>query len=91
MASIGDFRFEVRSTGYWIVLTIPLGPDGTEPYLIDLAVTSDEFPNTWRDQFPDSTWGWNGDFEAPTLSPSIWHNKPNGWHGFLEAGKLRSV
>lgn len=43
-------------------------------------------------------WGWNGDLDKPTLSPSIWRNQPsearpeprNEWHGHLVAGVLHS-
>ena len=34
-------------------------------------------------------WGWDGNREAPTLSPSI--NVIGRWHGFLRAGKLVTV
>ena len=37
-------------------------------------------------------WQWDGNLEAPTLSPSILvHENPGwspGWHGWLRAGKL---
>ena len=23
-----------------------------------------------------------------TVTPSIWHNSPHGWHGFIRAGEL---
>ena len=32
-------------------------------------------------------WGWDGNCDAPTLSPSI-HNAPDGWHGYLKEGYL---
>lgn len=39
-----------------------------------------------------NAWGWNGNKELPTLSPSILiHEKPGavkGWHGFLRDGVL---
>lgn len=43
-------------------------------------------------------WGWNGDTERPTLTPSIWRNKAseerpdprNEWHGNLIQGFLHS-
>ena len=38
---------------------------------------------------PFDKWSWDGNAEAPTLSPSILHydreSKPH-WHGFLQAG-----
>lgn len=43
-------------------------------------------------------WGWDGNQERPTLSPSIFfsagHGKRNPdcrWHGFLQNGEWRSV
>jgi len=41
-------------------------------------------------------WTWDGNKEAPTLSPSILHwgngkDKPASWHGYLRAGKLEVV
>ena len=38
-------------------------------------------------------WGWNGDLEKPTLTPSIWRNQNvgrNEWHGHLTNGRLVS-
>jgi hypothetical protein len=26
-----------------------------------------------------------------TVSPSIWHDKPHGWHGFLRAGEWQKA
>ncbi len=41
-------------------------------------------------------WYWDGDREAPTLSPSILHygkgrKEPPTWHGYLRAGQLETV
>lgn len=33
-------------------------------------------------------WGWDGDEEKPTITPSI--HAPGEWHGFLRAGRLES-
>jgi Family of unknown function (DUF6527) len=33
-------------------------------------------------------WGWDGNEEKPTLTPSI--HSPGEWHGYLRAGKLES-
>lgn len=37
-------------------------------------------------------WKWDGNRNAPTLHPSIWHDKDGicSWHGFLQAGVFRS-
>ena len=33
-------------------------------------------------------WGWDGDLDLPTLTPSI--HAPGQWHGYLTAGQLIS-
>jgi hypothetical protein len=41
-----------------------------------------------------NTWNWDGNEAAPTLTPSILHNKEKGgcgWHGFLTAGQFRGA
>lgn len=43
-------------------------------------------------------WGWDGNYDKPTLVPSIWRNKPhapgdvtrNEWHGNLNGGRFES-
>ena len=37
---------------------------------------------------PGPVWGWDGNEDKPTLTPSI-HTKEH-WHGFLKAGRLES-
>jgi hypothetical protein len=37
----------------------------------------------------ESNWQWDGNREAPTLSPSV--NVVGRWHGYLRAGKLETV
>ena len=47
----------------------------------------------------NSGWDWNGNVEAPTLTPSVncvaeRDGKPTGgcgWHGYVKAGKLEGV
>lgn len=36
-------------------------------------------------------WEWDGNREAPTLSPSILHHSEPKWHGYLRAGRLEIV
>jgi hypothetical protein len=41
---------------------------------------------------PSPSWDWDGNREAPTLSPSV-HDMPDGvthWHGWLRAGTWES-
>lgn len=37
---------------------------------------------------PLQQWDWDGNREAPTLSPSILRSRTCGWHGYLRAGVL---
>lgn len=37
----------------------------------------------------DRVWGWDGNFDKPTVTPSIHH--PGLWHGYLTAGRFQSV
>ena len=43
-----------------------------------------------REQSP-RCWQWDGDREAPTLTPSVRVVGECGWHGFLTAGEWRAV
>ena len=36
-------------------------------------------------QHNGASWTWNGDFEMPTLKPSV-NDPPDGWHGWLTDG-----
>lgn len=43
-----------------------------------------------------NAWKWDGNREAPTLTPSILHwgggrGEPATWHGWLRAGKLETA
>lgn len=43
-----------------------------------------------------NAWQWDGNRDAPTLSPSILHwgggkDAPATWHGYLRAGKLETA
>ena len=36
-------------------------------------------------------WEWNGNEDAPTLTPSVDSSKTGGWHGFIRAGVMKGV
>lgn len=38
---------------------------------------------------PGKTWTWDGDHDAPTLTPSVWMKNECGWHGYLTKGEWR--
>jgi hypothetical protein len=39
---------------------------------------------------PVRRWHWNGDMQAPTLTPSIGCDHRCGWHGHITAGAVRA-
>lgn len=65
-----------------------LAPDGTKNTSADYAPdhiyirTGEKQPGYWQ---------WDGNVDAPTISPSIWHKGNSSWHGFFEAGNWRTL
>lgn len=43
----------------------------------------------------EPSWGWDGNEDKPTLTPSVWFMKNSGradeWHGWIRAGRMVSV
>lgn len=74
----GAFAFEKRegSASIWgyILFTCPCGCGSFSRLAVGMGKKPTSSP----------TWEWNGDREAPTLSPSIHHI--GHWHGWLKAG-----
>ena len=80
---VGDWAFTEGETHIFLVL--PLG--GATP-----AENMAGLPITGRCTHPGAgtkfaTWDWDGNREAPTLSPSILDVR-TGWHGFFREGKI---
>lgn len=54
----------------------------------------DAIPVRLGDQHPtERVWGWNGNKDCPSLTPSILSHaagKSPGWHGYLTNGRLAS-
>jgi len=71
----GDFCFDDTFTHIYIWLPGMSGPD---------AIPIQKGPAGGP-----RVWGWDGNEEKPTLTPSI--HAPDQWHGYLRAGKLVSV
>jgi Family of unknown function (DUF6527) len=43
-----------------------------------------------------ASWGWDGNLEKPTLTPSVFHDphnpaSPHHWHGWVTQGEMRGV
>ncbi len=81
----GDWTFAADDTGTLthIIVRIPNGtPEGDEGAL-PLRAEKD-----WRGK-DSGWWQWDGNIEAPTLTPSILHHKGE-WHGYMTRGELIS-
>ncbi len=70
----GDWFFEQENA----YIVIRMGEDHMDVIELPISPTN---PHAWQ---------WDGNLEAPTLSPSI-KILPNGWHGYLRNGKLETV
>jgi hypothetical protein len=84
LGTVGDWAFspEEEPPAIWIRT-----PDGSP------SGTMSRLPITPIDSVLDA-WAWDGNRDAPTISPSI-HRLPvvgfkAGWHGFMRAGRLES-
>lgn len=74
MNAPGDFSFDDEFTHLYIIL-----PGNKNPDAIPIQRGRDGGPRVW---------GWDGNEDAPTLTPSI--HEVGHWHGFLRSGKLES-
>lgn len=69
------------------------------PYISDDGSATDRleviriFPRRTEENWAASgpIMAWDRNYDQPTLHGSLWHRRPNGWHGFLEQGELRSA
>ena len=82
----GDFAwdFDSAATGgdrsrptHFIYVALPGDAGGWSPIEVQLG-----------DQGGQRLWGWDGNEDKPTLTPSIL--SPGIWHGYLRAGRLVS-
>ena len=74
MEKAGDFCFDAAFTHVYVWLPGVSGPD-----VLQIQKGDPGGPRIW---------GWDGDQDKPTLTPSI--SAPGQWHGFLRAGRLES-
>lgn len=74
LQSPGDFLFSAERDYIYIIL-----PGSKRPDAIQIQRGN---PGGHR------VWGWDGNEDAPTLTPSIL--SPHEWHGYLRAGRLES-
>ena len=66
-----------------LIVTLPAGPGAVIAHLpVRMTGEAAAAPVSWE---------WDGNEDAPTLSPSVWHDKPSGWHGWIRGGELVSA
>lgn len=75
ITQVGDFTFDEELTTIYLWMPGMSGPDA-------ISIQRGNAPHTPR------VWGWDGNVEKPTLSPSLL--VPGVWHGYLRAGRLVS-
>ena len=80
---VGDWCFLAQDTK----IAVRYGGDAfKQTVIIPISDTGSDIPPVWK---------WDGNKEAPTITPSILVNSVPGWnpgwHGFLTAGKLITV
>lgn len=73
----GDFVFIEVEGGLSLFTILPSG--------ICICIPVVKGPPTGTGRGP---WGWDGNEDAPTITPSIWTK--GHWHGYLTAGEFRS-
>jgi|GEM_PF-4532027 hypothetical protein len=81
-------EFEELSTGAFEVCENPPGDFGlrfNQPGHHGAYINIVKGPATGTGHGP---WGWDGNYDQPTIVPSIWHQ--GVWHGFLVKGYFRS-
>jgi hypothetical protein len=75
---VGDFCIYKGGgeTSYWLVIRLP----GQESACAIKLNKGEALGNR--------VWGWDGNFDKPTIMPSI--HELEVWHGFLQNGHLKS-
>lgn len=80
--SLGDFAWRVEENGdRYLLFTVPRPlPDNPKGWLFNCLPVK-QGPNE-----SGRHWGWDGNEEQPTLTPSI--HALGHWHGWIREGKL---
>lgn len=79
----GDFQFVEKEGGWEICMVLPAGEKGC---FVRLPVNKAGETPWGADRSP--VWGWDGNEDKPTLTPSVWTH--GYWHGFIRAGRMES-
>lgn len=78
-AKPGDFFWVAEHRIFWFLCPCGSGE------LTSIMVTEPGEPSI------PGFWGWDGNLDHPTLTPSILRRTACGWHGFMTAGEWRSA
>lgn len=86
---VGAFFWEDHDNGLSTMTLIV--PDERDPEGITVAgAVVVQKGKTAPEGHQGAIWDWNGDRDAPTLSPSLLVH-PGGWHGYVRAGELITI
>lgn len=83
MAGLGEHYFcgeNVEGEPNWLVFGCR-NPAGNKTGLCQVALRPQK-------NSVGASWAWDGNREAPTITPSINCEKVCGWHGWLRAGRF---
>ena len=78
----GEFQFRREEEGNPENVRIVFGCPRRPGSSCSVPVKGEALPNG------AGPWGWDGNLEAPTITPSINCVGGCGWHGFITAGKV---
>lgn len=78
IAQPGDYYWQIVNDSRYIVLAVP---SPASP-----GFTFNNLPVSEGDNVQGEAWGWDGNEDCPTLTPSI--HAVGHWHGWLKAGVL---
>lgn len=92
----GEWALILKNEGdaqpYMIAFGCPCGQakdDFHHRYNVSLHITPPGQPKESVEDHP--AWEWDGNWEAPTLTPSIQRQGACNWHGHLKKGVFESV
>ena len=78
--NVGEFYWDLQDGKRKLVVGIPTAPSEDWPDFL-LSTWTIDHENNNRAQ-----WGWDGNEDAPTLTPSI--HAVGAWHGWVQNGEL---
>lgn len=76
---------------YMIAFGCPCGKCHDPEQVVHNCYLNITIPGQAKESVESPNWEWDGNWEAPTLSPSIQRRGACNWHGYLKKGVFESV